>query len=293
MVPLPHFDYIKPESLKKAVHVLSEGEKQGKVLAGGTDLLVQMKKRLLSPKLLVDIKGIRQLSRISLSSKGELVLGARVTLGELDQWAKTRKEWLGLSIAASSIGSEQVRNRGTVVGNVCRASPAGDMAPMLIALDGKAEIQGPKKKRLLLIENFIIGPGQTLLAPDEIVVSLRIPKPQDQTATAYLKLGARRAMDTAIVAVAVRISFDRTLKKIVAARIVLGAVALSPIRVPGAEDILMQQGVTPGTLEEISTLAMNHAQPITDLRGTEGYRSEMVRILTKRAVKQVWEQFSE
>lgn len=292
MLPLPHFDYVRPKNLKEAIHVLSDAQKRAKILAGGTDLFVQMRKGVLRPTLLVDIKSIPQFSRLSLSSKGELVLGAAVTLGGLEQWARKRKDWFGLSMAAGCIGSEQVRNRGTVVGNVCRASPAGDMAPMLIALGGKVEIHGPKGKRLVRVEDFITGPGQTVLARGEVVGFLRIPKPQPNTATAYLKLGTRRAMETAVVAVAVRITLDQTLKKIQLARIVLGAVAPTPLRVPEAEEMLMKRGVTPEVLEEISNRVKELAKPITDLRGSESYRSEMVRVLTRRVVEQVWKQIA-
>lgn len=292
MVSLPRFDYIRPKNLKETIRILSETDKTRKVLAGGTDLLVQMRKGLIQPAMLVDIKSIPQFSRISISAKGELVVGAGVTLSELEQWARTEKDWQGLSMAAGCIGSEQVRNRATVVGNVCRASPAGDMAPMLIAMDGRVEIRGPKGKKLILVEDFITGPGKTVLARGEVVGSLRIPNPRLKTETSYLKLGARRAMETAIVAVAVRITMDQTLKKIRLARIVLGAVAPTPLRVPQAEEMLMKRGVTPDVLEEISEKAKYLAKPITDLRGLESYRSEMVKVMTRRAIEQIWKKMA-
>lgn len=292
MVSLPRFDYIRPKNLKETIRILSETDKTRKVLAGGTDLFVQMRKGLIQPAMLVDIKSIPQFSRISISAKGELVVGAGVTLSELEQWARTEKDWQGLSMAAGCIGSEQVRNRATVVGNVCRASPAGDMAPMLIAMDGRVEIRGPKGKKLILVEDFITGPGKTVLARGEVVGFLRIPNPRLKTETSYLKLGARRAMETAIVAVAVRITMDQTLEKIRLARIVLGAVAPTPLRVPQAEEMLMKRGVTPEVLEEISEKAKYLAKPITDLRGSESYRSEMVKVMTRRAIEQIWKKMT-
>lgn len=288
MLPLPRFDYLRPNSLKEALHLLSKARREAKVLAGGTDVFVQMKKGLTRPRLLVDIKSISQLHRIGLSSKGELVLGAGVTLAELEHWARRRKEWFGLSIAAGSIGSAQVRNRATVVGNLCRASPAGDMAPMLASLDATVEMNGPRGKRSVLAENFVVGPGQTILTPGEMVTSLKIPKPPLHTGVTYLKLGARRAMEIAVVSIAVRMTWDKRSNKIRCARIVLGAVAAVPIRILEAEAILMKHGVNPEVLEEISHMAAAQSQPITDLRGTRSYRSEMVKVLTKRAVEQVW-----
>jgi len=289
MLPLPHFDYSRPRNVKEAIHALSRGKRGTRVLAGGTDLLVQMKKGLVRPRLLVDIKHIRHISRISCKSKGELVLGAGVTLTDLEQWAKKRKDWSGLSMASGSIGSEQVRNRATVVGNLCRASPAGDMAPMLIALDGSVGISGPEGKRFVLVENFMTGPGKTVLTQGEMVISVRIPKIANSGAI-YLRHGPRRAMDIAVIGVAVRLSLDETLKRIVCARIVLGAVAPIPMRVPEAEMILVESGVNLLTLQEVSNLAAARARPITDLRGTRSYRLEMVKVMTRRAVKQAWKQ---
>lgn len=287
-VILPQFDYIRPTNSKEAIRILTEAGEKAKIFAGGTDLFVQMKKGEIRPKVLIDIKSIHKIAQISISVKDELILGAGVTLGELEQWAKTDRDWYVLSVAARCIGSEQVRNRGTVVGNVCRASPAGDMAPVLIALDGKVEIHGLHGKRSLLVQDFIIGSGQTILTRGEMVRCLRIPKPGPNTGVVYLKLSARRAMDTAIVSVAARITLDSTLKKIRLARIILGAVASTPLRVMEAEEILANRGMTPEILEEISSKAKDLAKPITDLRGTDVYRSEMVRVLTKRAVEQVW-----
>ena len=286
---LPRFDYVRPRSLKALLSILEEKKKEAKVFAGGTDLFVQMKKGLIHPHLLADIKALPHLSKISLTRKGDLTIGASVTLEVLERWAKARKDWFALSIAAGCVGSEQIRNRGTVVGNVCRASPAGDMAPMLIALDGGVEIQGIRGKKVLSVEEFITGPGETLLRPGEIVTCLRIPKPEAMTTAVYLKLGARRAMDTAIVAIAVRLTLDKTSKKVRRSRIVLGAVAPKPIRVHEAEELLVKQGLMPGSVEEASVLAKRYSRPITDLRGTEGYRAEMVRVLTRRAITQAWE----
>jgi carbon-monoxide dehydrogenase medium subunit len=290
MLPLPRFEYKAPRSLKEVIRILSDEKREAKVLAGGTDLFVQMKKGLDHPPVLVDIKSIPQLKKILVGPQEELVLGAGVTLAELEEWAKTREEWFGLSIAAGSIGSEQIRNRATVVGNVCRASPAADMIPVLIALDGFVQINGSNGARILPIENFIAGPGQTVLTRGEIVVSLKVPKPPLQTAAIYLKHGARKAMEIAIVAVAARLTFNRTTNKIECARVVLGSVAPTPIRVPEAEEILMKNGANHEVIEEVSKLAMTKAKPITDLRGTEGYRYEIVRVLTRRAVEQAWRQ---
>jgi carbon-monoxide dehydrogenase medium subunit len=165
------------------------------------------------------------------------------------------------------------------------------MASMLIALDGSVEIRGAEGKRFVLVENFMIGPGKTVLTQGEMVISVRIPKIVN-SGTIYLKHGPRRAMDIAVIGVAVRLSLDETLKQIGCARIVLGAVAPIPIRVPEAEMILVENGVNLLTLQEVSNLAATRASPITDLRGTRSYRLEMVKVMTSRAVEQAWKQLN-
>ena len=167
------------------------------------------------------------------------------------------------------------------------------MAPILIALDTIVEIDGPKGKRSVLVEKFMSGPGQTILTQGEIVTSLKIPKPPSHTGAVYLKHGLRRAMEIAIVAVAARISLDKKSNKIDSARIVLGAVGPTPKRVQEAEKKLLENGVNNQALEEISSLVTLRSKPITDLRGTANYRSELVQVLTRRAVEQAWKQVIE
>jgi carbon-monoxide dehydrogenase medium subunit len=288
LAALPRFEYVKPDNLRDAIHLLADRDREPKVLAGGTDLLVRMKKGMENSRVLVDIKTVPQLKNISLHSNDDLRIGAAVTLTELDRWIGDRRDWPGLSMAIRCIGSEQVRNRGTIVGNICRASPAGDMAPVLIALDAVVEIDGPKGERSVLLENFMTGPGETLLSHGEIVTSIRIPKPPPHTSNVYLKHGIRRAMEIAMVGVAVRMTLDRKKEKIECARIVLGAVAATPIRVPEGENILLRDGLSRSALSEIANVAAETAAPITDIRGTESYRTEIVKVYVRRAIEQAW-----
>ncbi|HEA66006.1 MAG TPA: xanthine dehydrogenase family protein subunit M [Desulfobacterales bacterium] len=284
---LPRFEYIRAKNLNEAIRILSTEENGVKVLAGGTDIFVEMKQGQSRPQLLVDIKSIPELSQLSIGTNGELSLGAAVKLAELEYWAAGQKDWSGLSITARNIGSEQVRNRGTVVGNVCRASPAADMAPMLIAMDARVEIVGSEEPKLLLVEDFLVGPGQTVLKTGELVKSLKIPKPPSNTGTAFLKLGKRRAMNVAIVSIAAKIAINGA-NRIKSASLVLGAVAPTPIRILEAETILSNDGLTKQSLEKISNLAIAAAKPITDFRSTKDYRLKIVRILTQRVLKQAW-----
>ena len=284
---LPRFEYIRAKNLNEAIRILSTEDNGVKILAGGTDIFVDMKQGQSHPRLLVDIKFIPELSQLSTGINGELVLGAAVKLAELEYWAAGQKDWSGLSITARNIGSEQVRNRGTVVGNVCRASPAADMVPMLIALDAWVEIVGSEKPKLLPVEDFLVGPGQTALKIGELVKSLRIPKQPSNTGTAFLKLSNRRAMNVATVSAAAKITINST-NQIKSACVVLGAVAPTPIRILEAETILSNEGLTELSLEKISNLASAAAKPITDFRSSKDYRLKIVKILTQRVLKQAW-----
>jgi len=285
---LPRFEYIRAKNVKEAIHILETEGTDVRVLAGGTDIFVEMKQGQSHPRLLVDIKAIPELSQLSLESNGELTIGASVSLAELEYWAAGQKDWTGLSITARNIGSEQVRNRGTVVGNICRASPAGDMAPMLIAMDARVEIVGPQGSKSMPLENFLVGPGQTALKPGELVTLLKIPRATSDTGAAFFKIGRRRAMNVAIVSVAAQIALNGA-NRIHSAGIVLGAVAPTPLRLHAAEEILLNQGMADQILEDIGELACSAAAPITDFRSTHDYRLKLVKVLTRRAVQQAWE----
>jgi len=288
MLRLPRFDYERPTRLDDAIGLLADRDGDSRILAGGTDLIVQMKKGVLNADLIVDIKSIPQLAEISLDPKGNLAIGANVTLSALEGWITTESKWAGLLMAVRTIGSEQVRNRATVAGNICRASPSGDMAPMLMVMDAKVKIKGPNGYRALPLDGFFAGPGQTVLSPGEIVTSILVPKPSGRFSAVYLKHGTRRAMDLAIVGTAVSISMDDSGKNVLQARIALGAVAPTPIRVPDGERLLVQEGFSESVVREIASMAADRSRPITDMRSTDSYRYEMVKVNVRRALGQAW-----
>ena len=289
MLLLPDFDYEKPQSLDRAVALLQDKKRNPKVFAGGTDLLVQMKEGLFSYGLLVDIKAIPELSRIEVDKNGALTFGAAVTMAELIGWIRSHPGWWsGLAIGPDSVGSPQIRNRATVVGNICRASPSADTAPGLMALDAAVEIVGPEGERSVPVLELITGPGQTALSSDEIVISVYLPEPDGPTKLVYIKQGTRRAMDLAAVSVAARLTANGSKSRIRTARIVLGAVAPTPLRLTEGEALLVENGVNPGVLEKIARLANEKSQPIDDVRASADYRSETVQVLTKRAITEAW-----
>lgn len=294
MLLLPGFEYENPSSVAEAVSLLQDGSRKPKVLAGGTDLLVQMKEGLVSYGLLVDIKGIADLSRIALDAAGTLTLGSAVTMSELVQWVSSRPGWWsGLAVCADSVGSPQIRNRATVIGNLCRASPSADTAPGLIALDAAVTVAGPAGRRSVPLLEFITGPGRTVLSPQELAVSVSLPEPVGCTELVYIKHGTRRAMDLAAVSVAVRLSAQAETREVQTARIVLGAVAPTPIRLTEGEAVAERDGINPKTIQEIARLAQAKCRPISDVRATAGYRSAMVQVLTRRALAQAWQRLGQ
>jgi len=294
---LPKFYYEKPKTIKGAIDLLHEKIKNPKILAGGTDLIVQMKDGLCNYGLLIDIKYIPNHSKIFVDQEGNLSIGAAITMSDLVGWindVNERKMWyLGVAHAANCIGSQQIRNRATVVGNVCRSSPSGDMIPVLIALDAKVEIVGQKNKKYILVEEFITGPGKNKLSEGEIVTNIKIPQPTKHTFVGYVKYSNKKGMGLAITSAAVRISLDKANEKIKKARIVLGAVASTAVRIIEGERILVDEGIKDNVIEKISNISSCLSKPITDIRATEDYRQDVVKIVTSRAIKEVWKMSKE
>ena len=289
---IPRFDYVRVKDLDQAIHILSTEVDNVRVLAGGTDVFIEMTVGHSRPRLLVDVKNIPGFSQLEIDSNGALVLGAAVTIAELEKWAAGKPVWAGLSASAQTIGSEQIRNRGTIVGNVCRASPAGDMIPMLIAMDARVDIVGPNGSRTMRVEEFIVGPGKTVLEIGELVKSITVPEPESQTRAAFIKLCNLRAVDISIVSAAAKISTNGS-GRITSVGLVMGAVAPTPIRIYTAEEMLINNGVTDQTLTQISESAKSAAKPITDFRSTKDYRLKIVGVLARRSVEQAWQQVSQ
>jgi len=264
------FAYYEPTSLAEAVQLLGRHKGSASVLAGGTDLLVELKEHLRRAAHVVNIKRIPGMSELSFDPKNGLKIGALVTAREIEVNADVAKHYPGLLQSVRELGSIQVRNRATVVGNICRASPSADTLPPLIA-DG-AMLK--TSERTIALESFFTGPGKTLLEPDEIVTGIEIPAPAPRTGKVYIKHGRRKAMELATVGVAVSVSPDET-------RIVLGAVAPTPIRARKAEAIFTQSKNS----NEAAEAAMDEARPISNVRATADYRREMVKVLTRRALE--------
>jgi carbon-monoxide dehydrogenase medium subunit len=278
------FEYFEPKTLEEAVFLLSRYNGKADVLAGGTDLLVEIKDHIRAPDYVVNIKKIPDLDRLDYDAKSGLRFGALVTAREIETSAIIPDKYRGLRKAASEIGSIQIRNRATVAGNICRASPSADTLPPLIADGASVKIYGAQGERIILLEQFFTGPGKTILKPNELVTEVTIPPLAPHTGSIYIKHGRRKAMELATVAVAVFLTRDGDTCRDI--RIVLGAVAPTPIRAKRAEAALRGQKLDERSIATAADTAMGESRPISDVRGSADYRREMVRVLTRRAIGQ-------
>ncbi|RJX34872.1 MAG: xanthine dehydrogenase family protein subunit M [Desulfarculus sp.] len=286
---LPKFDYHQPRDLPAACGLLAELGPEARVIAGGTDLLVNLKHGRIRPKALVGLERLEELTGLD-SGRGRLFIGARTSAAHL---AASRSLGGGLRLlaqAAGQLGSPQVRNRATIGGNLCTARPAAELPPPLLCLDARALLAGPQGQREVALSAFFKGPGLTVLGPDEIMRGVVIPRPGLGGGGAYLKLGLRRAMEISLVNVAAFLQLAPDGRTIAQARVALGAVAPTPILSPRAAQALIGQRAGDKLFAAAAEAAARDARPIDDHRGSAAYRRDMVRVLARRALEQAWDQ---
>jgi aerobic carbon-monoxide dehydrogenase medium subunit len=281
------FEYFEPHTLDEAVALLGRHCGTANVLAGGTDLLVEIKEQIRKPDQVVNIKKIPGMDQLTFDPAAGLKFGSLVTAREIETSPDVRRDYRGLAQAASEVGSIQVRNRATIVGNICRASPSADTLPPLIADGAVVTVFGPTGERRITLEDFFLGPGTTVLQPNEIATAVDVPAVAPHSAGIYIKHGRRKAMELATVGVAVSLTLDGEVCRRI--RIVLGAVAPTPIRAKEAESIVQNHALDEGLIEAAAQAAMEEARPISNIRGSAAYRREMVRVLTARAIRQARE----
>ena len=274
--------YEAPETLERAVALLA-GESEARVLAGGTDLLVQMKTDVIEPGLIVDIKRIAELRRIDAESGGFRV-GAAVTGAEMKEHARLKATWPGLVEAANLIGSTQVQGRATMGGNLCNGSPAADSVPALIAAGAVAIVAGPKGRRELAVEDVMLAPRKLALAKGEIIVGFFLPAKPKHSGDAYLRFIPRTEMDIAVVGCGVALTLDAG-GTCTAARVSLGAVAARPLLVADAAKALIGTKVDAGALAKAAAASSAACQPIDDKRGTKEFRIKIAGVLTRRTAE--------
>ena len=273
--------YEAPDSIEGAVSLLSSTKLPAKVLAGGTDLIIQAKSSTDAENLFVDLKKIPGMTDATLTGDG-LELGPSMCCAALTARDDIRQVYPGLVEAAYLIGSTQVQGRASVGGNLCNASPAADTIPALIATGAECVIAGPKGERSVAVEDFVTGVGQNCMAKDELLKLIRIPRPAAKTADAYLRFIPRSEMDIAVVGAGVSVTLDGK-GKCTAARVAIGAVAPTALLVPGAADALIGTSLDETALAAAAKAATAASKPITDRRGTVEYRQHLTGVLVKRA----------
>ena len=274
--------YVAPRSLDEAIGAYAAAGSAARIMAGGTDLLVQMRSGLVRPGLIVDIKKIDEMNSIEETAEGGFRVGAAVSGAVLAEHPKFRKAWPGVLEAVSLIGSKQVQGRASAGGNLCNGSPAGDSIPAMIAAGAIVTIHGPNGRRELPVEKVPAGPGRTNLTPGEILVSFTMPPRPAGSSDAYLRMIPRTEMDIAVVGLGVSL----TLKDGVCttARVGLGAVAPTPLLVEAAGQALTGSRLDDVALEKASEACRAACRPIDDKRGTIAYRVKTAGVLLKRTV---------
>ena len=284
---LPKVEYFTPKTIEEACSLAFKYKEEAKIIAGGTDLLVQVKHKDVLPRYIINIKGIGK-DYITYDEKEGLRIGALATIHSLEVSPLVLEKFSILAQAASKLGSAQIRKQATITGNLCNAAPSAETAPPLIVLGARTKIMGADGERTIPIEDFFTGPGQTVLKPDEILAEIQVPNLPPRSGGVYIKHAIRKVMDLAMVGVAVIVTVDRDVLSDV--KIALGAVAPTPVRIRRAEEALRGKKISDDLLQKAGQTASDESSPIDDIRSSADYRKKMIKVLVARALKQAIEQ---
>ncbi|MBN1933133.1 MAG: xanthine dehydrogenase family protein subunit M [Anaerolineae bacterium] len=286
---LPSFEYVRAATRDDAIRLLGEHGESARLLMGGTDLLVRMRDGVVRPQVVIDVKHLPGMQAIHYNEQTGLTVGAAATMNQVARHPAVQAHYSLLAEATSAVASYQLRNRATIGGNLCNASPCADAAPAVLVFEADFLLYGPDGERTVPTAAFFLGPGRAALQKGELMTGLRFPVPPAGSAGRYLKLGRNKLGDLALVSVAVLGFPDGTASSGHRFRIALGAVAPTPLRVPEAEAVLADQPPGEATFALAAEKAVQAASPISDVRASAEYRSAMVRNLTLRALREVWE----
>ena len=278
------FDYYTPGTVAETIDLLNTKGEGGKILAGGTDLLPQMKERGRHPKYLVSLKNVKDIQQLSFQPAQGLKVGAGTRFRLLQQNASVREQFPIIVDTAKMIGSLQTQALATIGGNVCNAAPSADAVPAFIVLDAEAVVQGAKGERTLALKDMFRGPGQTALTGDEVLTELRLPAPLPRSAGVYIRHVPRKELDIAIAGAGVYIQLDEAKQRITHARVCLASVAPVPMRGTQTEAALVGQTVSEELFQHAGDIAAGEAQPISDQRGSAAFRKALVKALTARSL---------
>jgi len=281
---LKAIDYLAPKTIAEAVAILADKGDPARILAGGTDIIVQLREGRRELDVLVDIKAVPEANELSFDSRRGLRLGAAVPCYRIYEDGRIAKVYPGLIDAVALVGGIQIQSRASVGGNLCNASPAADTIPPLIAYGAVCVIAGPNGTREVPVEHFCSGPGKTVLGKGEFLLSLQVLPPRPRTGAHYLRFIPRNEMDIAVVGVGAALTLDESRNRCTGARIALAAVAPTPLLVAEAGDALIDGALTDELVDRAAKLAQAAAKPISDMRGDADYRRHLVGVLTKRVL---------
>ena len=279
------FNFVAPRTLDDVLQTMAEAREGARALAGGTDLVDQMRVGRKTPEVVVDIKNVPEMQRLEYISGEGLHVGAGVSCTRIAEYAPVAKHYPSIKESCLLIGSVQIQNRASMGGNVCNAAPSADTPPPLLTYGARAIIAGPQGRREVLLEKFFLGPGQTVLRPDELLVEILVPTPEPGSSGHYLRFIPREEMDIAVAGVAAMVVLDPDTRFCTRARIALAAVAPTPVRARTVEGALEGQVLTGELVRQAADLAPQATSPINDIRGSIEYRRELCKVLTRRTLE--------
>ena len=288
---LKPFSYVAPNSLEEAYQVLAKADGIGQVRAivGGTDLIDQMKQDRRTPSTVMDVKRIPEMMRLEWVPGEGLHIGAAVPCTDTAAFADVKKNYSSIEESCLLVGSIQIQNRASIGGNIGNSAPSADTVPALLTYSARAVITGPRGRREVLLEEFFTGPGQNVLAPDEVLLETIVPPPPSNSSGHYMRFIPRNEMDIAVAGVASMLALEPGTRRCNQARIALASVAPTPVQAKAAEAVLEGQEVTAELIREAGERAVEACSPIDDVRGTIEYRKELVKVLTRRTLAQCME----
>ncbi len=284
---LPRFEYLAPKTIDEACEMLEKYGEKAKIKAGGTDLLIKMSNRVITPEYVIGLKNIEGLDYIEFDEKEGLRIGALALLSDIADNPVVKEKYPAVAYAASVTATNQVRNMATLVGNLCNAAPSADNAPTLLALGAEIVLHSLQGDRVIPLEEFFKGPGLTALKPNEIVKEVRVPVPEKNSGMAFLKASQRGKVDIAAVNIGVYVTVNEN--KFENVNIFLGAVAPIPVRAKNAENECKGKEISDEILYKAGEKAKSDASPITDMRASREYRLILVEVLTRRALRKAVE----
>ncbi len=279
-------EYFAPQKIEGALEILSQYRKEIKIIAGGTDLLVQYYDRLYEVNGWLDLRKIKELKEIKIY-ENKIEIGAMVTHTQLEKSEDIKKYFPILSQAAADIGSPQIRNRGTIGGNIVNASPAGDLLPPLIAYKAKFKLLSSKDESIIPAEEFFMGPKETILKPEQLLAQIVLPLPNKRTYGSWIKIGKRKAVIIATITIALVIEMDEDNKIIKDVRACLGSVAPTPIEIKEIRVEMIGKKFNQLNFNQLGQLVEDKISPIDDIRGTREYRRDVAKEIMINALEEI------